>query len=150
MPDRHLRFTLPDPVAVSADREGAPGAWLSHRDAKTSVMMQIPDLGAFVRTLLPVGLTDGSSVTYGVWLSIHPDDLQRAAAVWDEPEYLALELDGVIANAIPPWGLLALPVHTSVRNRRHTPYCDSSPDPTVARVLTDLWPVEDVLGALPS
>jgi hypothetical protein len=148
MPDRHLRFTLPDLVAATADRDNATGAWMSHRDATTSVLMQIPDVGAFVRALLPVHLSDHSTVTFGVWVSIHPAELQRAQEVWDRPDYLSLELDGLLANAVPPWGLLAAPVHTVVRNRRHTPYCESSTDPLLTRVLTHDWPQHTIVTAL--
>jgi hypothetical protein len=135
VPDRHVRFTLPDPVAASEQRETAPGVWMSHIDAKTSVLMQVPEIGAFVRALLPVLKPDGSTTTYGVWLSVYPDVLQVASDVWDTPDYLTMVFDGVLANAIPPWGLLAAPVHAVVRNRRHTPYCESSTDETLTRVL---------------
>ena len=102
-----MRFGLPDPV-LDRSPEGLPdGTWLSHADPRTSVMMQVPGLGAFVRALLPVRLTGGHTVTYGVWVSIDPRDLQRAFPVWWQPEYARLELDGVLANALQPWGLLA-------------------------------------------
>jgi hypothetical protein len=146
--DRHLRFTLPDVVAATADREHAAGAWLSHRDARTSVMMQVPDVGAFVRSSLEVRLSDHSTVTFGVWLSVHPAALQIAHEVWDQPAYLALTIDGVLANAVPPWGMLAAPVHAVVRDRRHTPYCESSSDPLLTRVLTHEWPTHTIVTAL--
>jgi hypothetical protein len=146
--DRHLRFTLPDVVAATTDREHAAGAWLSHRDARTSVMMQVPDVGAFVRSSLEVRLSDHSTVTFGVWLSVHPEALQIAHEVWDQPAYLALTIDGVLANAVPPWGMLAAPVHAVVRDRRHTPYCESSSDPLLTRVLTHEWPTHTIVTAL--
>jgi hypothetical protein len=62
--DRHVRFELPDPVSET-NRIDTAGAWLSHADANSSVMMQIPGLGAFVRALLPVRLSGGYSVTFG-------------------------------------------------------------------------------------
>jgi hypothetical protein len=148
MADRHLRFTLPDLVAATEQREHAPGSWLSHVDARTSVMVQVPEVGAFVRALLPVRLTDGSTVTFGVWVSVHPAELQRAAAAWDRPDYRSLALDGLLANAVPPWGLLDAPVHLEVREARHTPYCASSPDAQLARVLTEQWPAPAVLTAI--
>ena len=80
--DRHVRFLPPQPVLDSPDREQATGAWLSHADAQSSVMMQVPSLGAFVRALLPVRLTGGHTVTFGVWVAVHPDDLRHAFAVW--------------------------------------------------------------------
>jgi hypothetical protein len=146
--DRHLRFTLPDVVAATAGREHAAGAWLSHRDARTSVMMQIPDVGAFVRASLEVRLSDHSTVTFGIWLSVHPEALQIAHEVRDQPSYLALTVDGLLANAVPPWGMLAAPVHAVVRDRRHPPYCESSSDPLLTRVLTHEWPTHTIVTAL--
>ena len=106
-------------------------------------------MGTFVGALLPVRVTGGLSVTYGVWAGIHPDDLRRAFAVWWEPEYQDLRLEDVLANAVPPWGLLTAPVILTVRDAEQTPYCSASPDPELARVLADEWPNEQVLAALP-
>jgi hypothetical protein len=147
--DRQVRFRLPDPVLTTPAQEKAPGAWMSHDSAERSVMMQIPPLGAFVRALLPVSLTGGYAVTYGVWVGIDPRELQRAFAVWWEPEYENLRLDGVLANAIQPWGLLGAAVSLDVRDPQYTPYCSSSPDPRLSRVLTEQWPHDDILGSLP-
>ena len=112
-------------------------------------MMQIPGAGPFVRALLPVRLTGGHTVTYGVWIGVHPDDLQRAFRVWWEPEYKDLRLNGVLANSIQPWGLLAAPVSLAVRDAQQAPYCVSSLDPLLSRVLSEDWPHENVLQALP-
>lgn len=84
--DRHVRFRLPDAVLALPGQAEIAGTWLSHDSPQTSVMMQVPGLGAFIRALLPVGLTGGYTVTFGVWIAVHPDDLQRAFAVWWEPE----------------------------------------------------------------
>jgi len=40
--DRHVRFTLPDPVVDAGDSQLAPDAWMSHATARESVMMQVP------------------------------------------------------------------------------------------------------------
>jgi hypothetical protein len=146
--DRHIRFRLPDPVQETIEQEKAPGAWLSHADAQTSVMMQIPDVGPFVRALLPVALTGGYTVTFGVWLLVDPDDLQRASKVWWEPEYADLVLDGWLANSLPGWGLLGNPVTAAVRKREHTPYCVDSSDPVLHAVLTQEWRHDLVFEAL--
>ena len=127
--DRHVRFGLPDPN-LNRSREGLPdGTRLSHEDPRTSVMMQVPGLGAFVRALLPVRLAGGHTVNYGVWVAIDPGDLRRAFDVWCQPEYAQLRLDGVLANVLQPWGLLAAPVSLVVRDPEQTPYCAASPDP---------------------
>ena len=111
-------------------------------------MMQVPNVGAFVRALLPVRLTGGHTVTFGVWLAVHPDDLPHVFAVWWEPEYADLVLHGWLANALPVWDLLGTPVRAVVRNPEHTPYCADSPDDDLAAVLTDEWPHEPVLAAI--
>jgi len=146
--DRHVRFTLPDPVLDTADQCDARGAWMSHDDPNRSVMMQVPGVGAFIRALLPVALSGGFTVTFGVWLAVHPDELRRAFGIWWEPEYRTLALDGRLANAVPPWGLLAAPVRAVVRYPNQTPYCDSSMDERLAAVLTNEWPHDLVLDAI--
>ena len=147
--DRHVRFRLPEPVLATAAQERAPGAWLSHDSAQSSVMMQIPSVGAFVRALLPVKLTGEHTVTYGVWVAIDPRQLQRVFAVWWTPEYQDLRLDGLLANSIRPWGLLAAPVSLAVRDPQQTPYCSASTDQQLSRVLSEQWPHEDILDSLP-
>ena len=111
-------------------------------------MMQAPGVGAFIRALLPVALSGGFTVTFGVWLAVHPDELWRAFAIWWEPEYETLAFDGRLANAVPPWGLLAAPVRAVVRDRNQTPYCDSSSDERLEAVLTNEWPHDLVLDAI--
>ena len=112
-------------------------------------MMQVPAVGAFVRALLPVKLTGDFSATFGVWIALDPADLQRAFAVWSEPEYQNLRLHGWLANALPVWGLLAAPVDLEVRDPEQTPYCGHSSDPELAKVLADVWPHGNVLANLP-
>jgi hypothetical protein len=125
---RHVRFGMPDPVLDARDQDRVNGAWLSHADGGSSVMMRIPGVGSFVRALLPVDLTGGYTVTFGVWVGIDPDELQRAFAVWWEPAYKDLRLSGRLANAIGPWGLLAASVDWKswTQRRPHT----ASPVPT--------------------
>jgi hypothetical protein len=146
--DQHFRFTLPDPVLDTAAGESAPGTWMSHGDARSSVMMQVPSVGPFVRALLPVSLFGGFTITFGVWLLVHPDDFQRAYRIWWEPEYADLVLDGWLANALPGWGLLATPVRAVVRDPEETPYCSESPDQRLNAVLSQRWPHDVVLDAI--
>jgi hypothetical protein len=146
--NRHVRFTLPDPVLELAEQERTAGTWMTSSSARESVMMQVPSVGAFVRALLPVRLTGGHTLTYGVWLSIDPGDLQHIFNVWFEPAYQDLVVAGRLANAIPPWGLLTAPVQAVVRNPDETPYCDSSSNPEFDRVLHDEWPHDLVLTAV--
>jgi hypothetical protein len=87
-------------------------------------------------------------VTYGVWVGVHPGDLQRAFRVWWEPEYEDLRLDGALANPVPPWGLLAAAVTPAVKDPEHAPYCVSSSDHVLSRALGEEWPHKDVPGTL--
>jgi hypothetical protein len=144
--DRHVRFGLPDPVLALPEREQTPGTWLSHATPRESVMMQTPNVGAFVRALLPVHLTGGHTITYGVWLAINPAELRPTFSVWWEPQYADLQLDGYLANALPRWGLLRAPVHAVVRDIDETPYCVSSTDAELARVLAGEWDHDDFLA----
>ena len=147
--DRQIRFRLPEPVLDSPGQERVPGAWLSHESPEASVMMQVPGVGPFVRALLVVRLTGGYAVTYGVWVGVHPSDLQRVFRVWWAPEYENLRLDGALANSVPPRGLLAAPVSLAVKDPDHMPYCVSSPHPMLSRVLGEERPHNDVLETLP-
>lgn len=147
--NRHVRFRLADPVLAASEQERTPGTWMSHDDAATSVMMQVPGVGPFVRVLLPVSLVGGDTVTFGLWLGVHPDDLQRAFREWWAPTYTDLVLEGRIANNVEPWGLLARPAVAQVRDPNQTPYLTSSTDSLTGQVLTKEWPHAEVLGALP-
>ncbi|WP_213450264.1 DUF2199 domain-containing protein [Rhizomonospora bruguierae] len=144
----HVRFTLPDAVLDAPAKDRTPGTWMSHPTARESVMMRVPDIGAFVRALLPIRLTEGHTITFGVWLAVDPGELQSIIAVWWEPEYRHLRLTGRLANAVPPWGMLAAPVEAVVRDTDQTPYCDASEDPQLDRVLRDEWPHDLVLAAV--
>jgi hypothetical protein len=111
--------------------------------------VQISSVGAFVRALLPITLTGGHTVTYGVWVAINPRQLQHVFAIWWAPEYKDLRLDGFLANSIQPWGLLSAPVGLAVRDPQQTPYCSASTDQQLSRVLGERWPHEDILDSLP-
>jgi hypothetical protein len=88
-------------------------------------------------------------VTYGVWAGIHPGDLQRAYRIWREPEYENLRLESALANPVPPGGLLAAPVTPAVKDPGHAPYCVTSSDHMLSRVLSEEWPHKDMLERLP-
>lgn len=141
--NRHVRFQLPDPVLdVPADERPAL-TW------GNDVMTQVKGVGAFVRSLLPVRLSGGHTLTYGLWLSVHPDDLRRAYTTWTSESYVDLVLDGLVANDVQPWGLLGRPARAIVKDPDHTPYLHSSSDDVMSAVLNDEWPHDLVLGALP-
>ncbi|SDH35700.1 hypothetical protein SAMN04515691_1831 [Leifsonia sp. 98AMF] len=111
-------------------------------------MMQVNTIGAFVRALLPIHLTAGHTITYGVWVAINPDDLGRVFDTWWSAEYPDLVVDGLLANTIEPWGLLGAPVKLRVIDPDHTPYCVDSVDGRMRSVLTDEWDHDLVLSML--
>jgi len=121
---------------------------MTGENARDADLMQVPKVGAFVRALLPIHLTEGHRLTFGVWLAIDPSRFLEVVEVWHAPAYADLRLDAWLANAIPPWGMLAAPVHAVVRDPGHTPYCDSSTDPVLTAVLHDDWPHETVLASV--
>src|SRR4030095_119190 len=98
-------------------------------------MMQVPAVGGLGRALLPIRLTAGHTLTYGVWLGIDPRGLRSIFDVWWEPEHRTLRLHVRLANAIRPWGMLAAPVEAVVRDPDETPYCDRSDNPELDHVL---------------
>jgi hypothetical protein len=114
------------------------------------VMMQVPGIGPFCRCLLPVRLDGGYTLHFGVWIAIHPNELQRAFAIWWTPEYDRLELHGYLANSLPGWDGLGSPVHAVVRNPDQTPYITGSHDDHLTAVLSHEWPHEEVLARLPT
>ncbi|MGN6634465.1 MAG: DUF2199 domain-containing protein [Oryzihumus sp.] len=147
--DRHVRFRLPEPVLRAPDRDSTAGTWTTNPDPAAAVMIVVPNVGAFLRALLPVHLAEGHTLTYGIWVGVHPEDLKRAFTVWWEPEYKDLQLAGHIANIVEPWGLLGQPVNLSVRDPDQTPYCTSSASVELHEVLTREWEHGPVLAALP-
>jgi hypothetical protein len=56
---------------------------------------------------------------------------------------------GLSADDLPGWGLLGAPVIATVLDADATPYCTSSPDPELARILQEEWDHELVLPGLP-
>ena len=142
--NRHLRFRLPEPVLDVPEAERASRTW------GNDVLMQVQEVGAFVRILVPVRLTGGYTVTFGAWLGVHPDDLRRAYDAWWTPDYRELRLSGVLANGLPPWEerTYRKPLDAAVLDPDRVPYAATSPDVEMQRVLSEEWPHELILKAL--
>ena len=85
-----------------------------------------------------------------MWVGVHPDDLQRACGLWWDPGDPSLTFSGRLANALPEWGLLAVPVELEVVDPEATPYCLRSTDAELSKVLSDEWDRADVLSRLPN
>ena len=113
-------------------------------------MMQIPGVGPLHSRLLAVRLVGGYAVTYGVWVGVHPGDLQRAFRVWWEPDYENLRLEGALCQLGPPMGAAGSPRQPgSEESGTHALLVARSSDPMLSRVLGEEWPHKDVLEALP-
>jgi hypothetical protein len=70
--NRHVRFTVPERVLTVPSEDRQALTW------GNDVLMQVQGVGAFVRILVPIKLTDGYTMTCGAWLGVHPDDLRHA------------------------------------------------------------------------
>jgi hypothetical protein len=114
------------------------------------VLMMVRDVGAFVRILVPVKLTDGYTVTYGAWLAVRPEDLRHAWQEWWAPSYASLRLTGLLANMLPGWETetYGKPVEAAVLNVEQVPYAVDSTDEFMRHVLQDEWPHQAVLAAV--
>jgi hypothetical protein len=142
--DRHVRLRLPDPVLAVPESERGE-TW----GGEETAFLQVEQIGAFVRVLLPITLTGGYSLTIGTWLAIDPSQLGHVWETWNTDEYSTLTLVGYLANAIEPWGaaLLGAPANAGVRSPDELPWLTSSSDSELERVLTLEWPHDAILGA---
>jgi hypothetical protein len=143
--DRHIRCKLPEPVLSIPQEDREARTW------GNDVLMQVRDLGCFVRILIPVNLSGGYTVTFSAWLSVKPDDLRHAWEVWtDNDLYPQLRINGILANMLPGWEneTYIKPLETAVINPEHTPYAIDSTDDFMRRLLRDEWPHEPVLAAI--
>jgi hypothetical protein len=140
---RHLRFRFPEPVLEVPASERADRTW------GNDVLMQVRDVGAFVRVLVPVRLTGGYTITYAAWLSVHPEDLRRAWEVWWTPAYAELRLAGVLANKLPAWETetYGKPLVAAVQDPDAAPYATDSDDAFMRRLLCEEWPHDLILAA---
>jgi len=72
-------------VGGQTAQERAESSWLSQADAASSVMIQIPGACPSIRALLPVRLTGGYTVTYGVWMGCGPKTCSVPSASGGSP-----------------------------------------------------------------
>ena len=142
--NRHIRFGVPEPVLDVPESERAARTW------GNDVLMQVRDVGSFVRILVPVKLTGGYTVTYGAWLSVRPEDLRHAWEQWWAPTYGSLRLNGLLANMLPGWESESYvkPLEAAVLDVEQVPYAVDSTDKFMRHVLQDEWPHEAVLAAV--
>ncbi|TWP50023.1 DUF2199 domain-containing protein [Lentzea tibetensis] len=140
---------LADPQRIDV-RFGLPDAALSLPEDEVlhvnGGLLAVKDRGSFARCLLPVSLSGDFELVLGTWMKISDADLERTAAVWEEPEYAELVLGGTLANDIRPWGMLGAELTAEVRDTEDIPYAASSTDGLLDRVLHGVWDRDDVLS----
>src|SRR5207249_5018434 len=127
-----LRFVLPDPVLAVPEAERDERIW-----SGGDLLLSVRDVGSFVRVMVPIRLTGGSSVTFGAWLGVSPEDFERARVGWWEPSYASLRLEGLLANALPPWEAetYGRRLVTAVLDPDQLPVATGTDDPDLHRVL---------------
>lgn len=134
--DRHLRFRLPDVVADLPEAERTPGIGLSDRDADRADFLESAEHGCFVRSLLRLPLSDGYSLTYGVWVEVTPETAREIGRLWSSELYFTLRFEGRLANDLPLVGGLGAPVTASAPMPADgIPLVRSSSDPDLALAL---------------
>lgn len=139
--NKDLRFLLPDAV-VAVPEDQRELSWGG------DALLAARGVGHFVRVLLPVRLVGGFGMRFGTWIGVSEADATRAWLIWDDPAYADMELEGRLANVIPPWGLYGARVKARVRDPAELPYVFESSEEPVMRVLAGEWDHEDVFGAV--
>jgi hypothetical protein len=142
--DRNIRLRLPESVLGLSEEERAERSWSSPKTDH----LEVQGVGSFVRSLLPIQLSGGFSLTYGVWLQVDPATLRRAWEIWDRQDYAGLTLEGRLANAVPPWGerLLQKRVKAIVVDPSELPVIVFGSDPAIDDVLRQVWRHDEVLS----
>jgi hypothetical protein len=145
--DLNFRFRLPDPILDLTEerRERVEG------DDPESDSVTAAGVGTFLRVLLPVRLTGGGRITFATWLCVdHEEDYHRARRLWHSPDYPSLRLEGILSNAIQPWGEpLYGRATVAVRESDALPYVAEIHDGRMAEVITAEWPRAWVLARMP-
>jgi hypothetical protein len=141
MPSRRIAITFAQPDIIYDIPEPLLDTWGG------DPFLAIKNVGFFFRVVLPVNLTDGSTVDFGTWLEVHVEDFRTAWQTWNSAEYADLSVEGYVANAIAPWGEMphAL-VRAAVVDVEEIPHLVSTASPIVTRILEETWPAEEVLA----
>ncbi|MFD9124765.1 DUF2199 domain-containing protein [Kitasatospora sp. NPDC059571] len=147
--DPRFNLSLPDPVADLLER--------GQQDAirfASDLMVATSTIGAFTRALLPVRLTDGRTVTFGVWVSIDRDTYARVSELGrdgTDEEYRTMRFDGLLASSPEPWGRRILRAEVSAGipadspYDRPVPYLTATTHRTVTRIMNEAWAPAEVL-----
>ncbi|MET9631661.1 DUF2199 domain-containing protein [Lentzea sp. NPDC006480] len=139
-PDRvDLTVLMPD-GAVASEETDPNAAFLRLENGQT-----------FVRSLLPVALTGGTTLMYMTWLEVGDGDFQRAFAAWRDSSWEGLVLHGTLANELKPWtgALRGAEVMATVGAMDEPPTIVNSDHALLHRMLTETWDRDVVLNWFP-
>ena len=94
------------------------------------------DHGCFVRALLRLPLTDGYSLTLGVWVEVTPETAPRIGRLWSSDLYFTVRFEGRLANDLPTVGGLGAAVTAAAPLPADgIPHVRSSTDEALERAL---------------
>lgn len=148
--DQHVRFALPDAVLAAGLTAESEDVWFAGESARQADFMAAKGVGFFVRSLVPVRLTGGHLVTYGVWIDADEEAVKHAHTEWNAASYSDLVIEGRLANNLAPWDVYGTEVTARPRETNEIPYVSSSSDWSMQAVLNEVWPHESVLATLPT
>ena len=146
--DFNVRLGLPDRVFALPEREHTPGVGMDTPDPSRAVFLEEPDLGCFVRATFRLPLTDGASLTYGLWIRVPATVAQTIGRVWRTDDYGTLRFDGRLGNGIAPFGLLDAPVQVEVTTPDELPRVVGSESEALQALLHTESDRSSVLAAL--
>ena len=148
--DVHARLGLPDRVLALPERERSPGVGMDNPDPYRAVFLEEPSIGCFVRATQRLPLTEGASLTYGLWIRVSPAVAQTIGRVWRTDEYAQLKFDGWLGNSIAPFGLLGAAVRVEVIAPEELPRVVSSESEALQGLLHTASDRSTVMAALES
>lgn len=140
---REVRLAVPDAILALPGEEQERRTDFSDGGDRC----QLDGERFFVRSMLPVRLTNGHEYHFNVWIELSLENAEMVWRAWAGRGYEHLSFEGVLANAIPPWGdaVLGAQVAAAVRTVDSLPYITSSVSPALHAVLTRPWAEEECL-----
>ncbi len=100
----------------------------------------------FVRVMLPVKLDVGHEFRFGVWMEVGQETITDLKKVWNSSEYVKVSFEGILANAVPPWGdtILGAECKAEVRDAKSVPFIKSSNNLELSEILSKPTSVHEI------
>jgi hypothetical protein len=143
-----FELSLPHLVAELSEEERAACVRVD-----TGTMMIADGVGNFLKVRLPISLEDGRTVVHLLWIYLEARVIDEVVARVHDGTLPGHRFEGLLCNAVGPWGEEVLRAPVVLEGRPATregrvPYCEvvESSHPLLAKVLSDRWPAEFVLG----